>query len=334
MTGWTENGLSRAWRALTCQKADEDWRFVHLTKIGDVSIEAGCKFPHAREALIIAFKGILPIKTERLPEGNGFDIIKMDEQDIFSGKTAIAIVRRLEGSEEIFTLIAVDLLRTLETSILTRQASLIEIFFERVREWQTFLAQSNRPLSDDAQIGLLGELWLLSCLSQTSLKTKAIDCWRGPLQAAQDFHISTGAIEVKSTLRTGAFLVKINSIEQLDGDRSPIFLCGLRFEQTLHGVSLVDLVSQLRDVFSRSGTRMTFEALLLVMGYKDEHSSNYERTFVLKEARAFLSDEKMPRLSRSNVPEAIRSASYVLDLDAFPLPSMNLTELLDEFGLS
>lgn len=334
MTGWTENGLARAWRALTSQSASEDWRFVHLTKIGNLSIEAGCKFPHAREALIIVFSEILPVKSERFPEGNGFDIIKIDEPNIFTGKTALAIVRRPEGSPEIFTLISVDLLRTLETAIIAHQICIIEIFFERVREWQTFLAQANRPLSDEAQIGLLGELWMLNSLTRSSLKTRAIDCWRGPLRAAQDFHISTGAIEVKSTVRTGEFLVKINSIEQLDSDRSPIFLCGFRFEQCSNGVSLASLVSRLREIFSRSGTPMTFEALLLVMGYKEEHSSHYQRTFVLKEAKAFLSDEKMPRLSRSIVPEAIRSASYVLNLNAIAIPSINLTELLEEFELS
>lgn len=56
MSGWTEDGLACAWRALMRQDAEEDWRFVHLTTIGPVSVEAGCHFPVGREALIVSFR--------------------------------------------------------------------------------------------------------------------------------------------------------------------------------------------------------------------------------------------------------------------------------------
>lgn len=333
MTGWTEDGIARAWRALARQEGAEDWRFVHLTDMGAVSVEAGCHFPLGREALIVSFPGSWPVNPARLPEGKGFDISCIEGQSVFTGKTAIALVRRPEGSPDIFAIMVVDVLRALETAASGAGRDVMEAFLERVREWQAFMARTHRPLSSDAQIGLLGELWMLRLLTDTSLGAGALDCWQGPLRAAQDFHVRGGAIEVKSTVRTGSFLARINSIEQLDGDRAPIFLCAFRFEENTDGFSLVDLVSELRERFRLAGVQRGFEALLMVMGYLEEHAPLYGRTLALKDARTFLSQGDMPRLMRASLPAAIRSAAYVLDLDALEVPSIGFPELISEFGL-
>jgi hypothetical protein len=333
MSGWTEEGLARAWRALAHQNSGEDWRFVHLTGIGAISVEAGCHFPPGREALIVSFPGTLPVDPARLPEGKGFDVTRIEGQSVFAGQTAIAMVRRPEGSPDIFAIMVVDVLRTLDAAASAVKREVMETFLERVREWQAFMARTHRPLSSDAQIGLLGELWMLRLLAESSLGAGALDCWQGPLRAAQDFHVHGGAIEVKSTVRTGSFLARINSIEQLDGDRAPIFLCAFRFEENSTGVSLIDLVSELREKFAMAGVQRGFEALLMVMGYLDEHAPLYIRTLTLMESRAFLSEGNMPRLIRAALPAAVRSATYVLDLDALEVPLVGLPEVLNEFGL-
>lgn len=333
MSGWSEEGIARAWRALACQEAAEDWRFVHLVDMGAVSVEAGCHFPLGREALIVSFPGNWPVNPARLPEGKGFDVSCIEGQTVFTDKTAIALIRRPEGSPDIFAIMVVDVLRTLETIANGASRDVMEAFLERVREWQAFMARTHRPLSSDAQIGLLGELWMLRLLADTSLGVGALDCWQGPLRAAQDFHVRGRAIEVKSTVRTGSFLARINSIEQLDGDRAPIFLCAFRFEENPDGLSLVGLVSELREMFGLAGVQRGFDALLMVMGYLDEHAVLYGRTLTLKDARALRVEGDMPRLKRAALPAAIRSVAYVLDLDALEVPSIGLSELINEFEL-
>ncbi len=334
MSGWTEEGLARAWRALARQEATEDWRFVHLTRMSTVSVEAGCQFPWGREALIVSFPGSLPVSPARLPEGKGFDVICIDGLAVLAGRKAIALVRRQEGSPDIFAVMVVDILRMLEVVASAANRDIMEAFLERVREWQDFMARTHRPLSPDAQIGLFGELWMLRLLADSSMGAGALDCWRGPLRAAQDFHLLGGAIEVKSTMRTGSFLARINSIDQLDGDPSPLFLCALRFEENTDGDSLVQLVSTLRKRFAQAGIQRGFDALLMVMGYLDEHAPLYGGTLTLKEARAFLSEGDMPRLTRALLPPAVRSATYVLDLDALQVPSFGLPDILDAYGLN
>lgn len=334
MSGWTEEGLAHAWRALIRQKADEDWRFVHLITIGNVSVEAGCHFPVGREALIVSFPRTYPVNSARLPQGQGFDVSCIDGQTIFLGRTAIALVRRPEGSPDIFAIMVVDILRVLEIVSITMKRGVMDTFLERVREWQAFMTRTHAPLSSNAQIGLFGELWMLRLLMDTSLGSNALSCWLGPLRAAQDFHILEGAVEVKSTAGTGRFLAQINSIDQLDCDRTPLFLCAFRFEENTDGLSLADLVAQLRVRLEQVNMRRGFEALLLVMGYLDEHTSLYERALTLKESRVFRANSEMPCLRRSALPAAIRSAAYMLDLDAVKGPKGSLLEMITEFGLN
>jgi hypothetical protein len=333
MTGWTENGLLQAWRALTQQKAEETWRLVHLAALGAVSIEAGCHFPLTREALIISFPESWSVNPARLPKGKGFDVTLIEGQKNLVGRTAIALVRRPEGSQDIFAVMVVDVLRTLEAATTRSNSDVVKAFIERVKEWQAFMARTHRPLTPEAQIGLFGELWLLKLLVET-LGPSALDTWQGPLCAAQDFHIGAGAVEVKSTVRKSTFLARINSIEQLDSERSPIFLCALRFEEATVGVSLVGLVSELRSAFELAGVRRGFEGLLLVIGYLDEHAEVYCRTLAMKEAKVFRVEADMPRLKRAELPTALRSASYVLDLDALEVPYLMLIDLISELGLN
>ena len=334
MAGWTEEGPAKAWRALARQESNEDWRFVHLTSLGEVSIEAGCHFPAGREALIVAFPRAWAMNSARLPEGAGFDVVLVKDKAVFSGHTAIALVRRAEGAPDIFAAMAVNVLRSLENVAGGKSQAIVDTFIDRVTEWQAFMARRHRPLSPEAQVGLMGELWMLNRLLDSSLAEDALRCWQGPMRAAQDFHIRGGAIEVKSTAGGGGFLARINSIEQLDTDRTPLYLGALRFEERDDGHSLVDVVARLRNRLTETGHRRAFDSLLLILGYLDEHTQHYGRVLALKEAGAFLASHEMPRLRRAGLPAAIRSAAYVLDLDALNVPVLTVDDVLNAFELS
>lgn len=333
MIGWTEDGLMRSWRVLARKDAAADWQFVHLTDIGPVAIEAGCHFPGAREALIVSFPHTTLPGPDGLPGGMGFDVVTVRDERLFGDRIAIALVRRAEGSLDIFTVMATDVLRCLDAAGTMNQRELAEVFVGRVQDWQTFMARKRRPLSLERQLGLMGELCFLDRLMETRLGAAAVDCWQGPLHAPQDFLIGSGAVEVKSSLTNSTFLARINSIEQLDTEKAPMLLAGLRFEVADEGNDLVGMVSKLRERMAQAGLSRVFEALILVSGYVDDHADHYRRKLLLSDSRAFAVDENFPCLRRAVVPAQIRKAHYTLDIDALEQPALSLDELFLTFGL-
>src|SRR5688500_7885616 len=114
MTGWTEDGLIRAWSALSEAQNDEEWRLVNLTSIDLVTVHAGRHFPDSREALVIAFPSGWLGKLSGLPDGQGFEATTIEGSAAFGGEDVIALIRRVEGAFDIFAIMVVDLLRFLE----------------------------------------------------------------------------------------------------------------------------------------------------------------------------------------------------------------------------
>jgi hypothetical protein len=331
---WAEESLTRSWRALSAPEADETWRFLRIASLGEVLAEAGCHFPGGRECLIVSFPASWPLSIRRFPEGKGFDVLRVGRDFRSDGRTGIAIVRRPEGALDIFSAVAFDLLRILESCSSNDPGSIVRIFLERVERWQEFMARGRGPLSPEARMGLMGELSMLVKLTETPLGPSALHCWQGPRHAAQDFQVGTGSIEVKSTQQAQGFNASIASIEQLDPDRDPAFLVAMRFKPDPGGKSLADLVSDLRSLFETAGIRGTFDALLMLLGYQDEHEAAYEQPFGVQSTRIMRLDDEVPRLLRRHLPRAIRSASYVLDLEAFQAPEIGMTAMLAQLGVA
>lgn len=333
MIGWSEEGILRSWRVLARQERGEDWQFVHLADIGPVSIEVGCRFPGGREALIVSFPRATFLGPGGLPDGKGFDVLLLRDEAAFRDRVAISLVRRLEGSLDIFTVMATDLLRCLETVGTNNPRDLADAFIGRVSDWQSFMSRKRRPLSSEKQLGLMGELWVLDRLMQTKLGASAVDCWQGPLHAAQDFLVGAGAVEVKSSLTGRTFLARINSLEQLDADRSPLFIAALRFDVLDDGIDLVGMVAHLRELTAEAGLSRVFEALLLLSGYEDDHAEHYRRKLGLLDARAFRVCQEFPCLRRQTIPQQVRKVVYTLDIDALEQPALMLNDALTEFGI-
>ncbi|MCW1918030.1 PD-(D/E)XK motif protein [Rhodobacter sp. KR11] len=312
MTGWTEEGLIATWRALA--KPDGSaWRLLPLARIGAVGIDAGRRFPGSHEALIISFPASAGVSGQGLPEGRGFDIAFLDPYPLAQDQRAIALMRRDEGSEDIFAVICLDLLRCMQVET-GGPAEVIETLIERIDDWQSFLARRRR-LSPEAQIGLMGELVTLETLLSRGLaRATALRAWVGPMRGAQDFHLGSGSMEVKSTASKAAFIARINSVEQLDGERDPQFLRALRFEPEEGADTLVAIVARLRQAFTDAGVGRSFEGLLICAGYLDDHAPHYLRGLRLADARSLRIDADFPRLRRADLPRAIRSASYALDI--------------------
>lgn len=273
-------------------------------------------------------------KVSGLPDGKGFEATLIEGNPAFLGKDVIALIRRLEGAFDIFAIMVVDLLRFLEDSRSKDARALVAGFLERVREWQSFMSRGIRPLSQEAQAGLYGELAALQVLVDVMPGGSAFDAWKGPMHAAQDFHLGSGALEVKSTTTTDVFKARINSIEQLDSERQPMFLGAIRLKEDTGGSSLNNLISLLRDLANDRGRRRGFDALLIMAGYYDEHAAYYERALSLDEFRCFKVDDEFPVLRRAQLPAQVTAATYTLDLSSISQPDLGIDGALSALGIS
>jgi hypothetical protein len=287
-----------------------------------------------REALIVSFPETALPALGGLPDGRGFDVVTVRGDGAFLDRAAIALVRRAEGSLDIFSIMASDVLRFLEATRSSNSRELAEAFVGRVGDWQSFMARKRRPLSPQAQLGLMGELFFLDALIQSRLGAAAIDCWQGPLHSAQDFLIGSGAVEIKSSITGSRFLAKINGLEQLDADKNPLFLVALRFEVADDGSDLVEAVLGLRQRMAEAGMSRMLEALLLLSGYEDDHADHYRRKLRQTEARSFMVDDGFPCLRRGEVPPEVRRVTYQLDVDALSQPWQSLDETMKQLGLT
>src|SRR5699024_6198251 len=110
--------------------------------------------------------------------------------------------------------------------------------------WQEFMRMGREGLSADAELGLVGELCIMQEMIEQGVPLfTAVDAWQGPHDGLHDYLLAGGAIEVKSTLASEGFPVKIASLEQLDNSHSqPLFLAGLRFSVESTGMTLPQLV--------------------------------------------------------------------------------------------
>lgn len=325
---WSEEGLARIWRALR-NSEENSWVISGLYRDGLVSFHAGRSFPEGLEAIIVDFPAGTIRTSDSFPSGGGFDMMRLPSDSFTAGREAIALVRHVEGAHELFSMMSVNVLRQLEQLDMTKPRLVLDAFFVRVREWQDFMTNKRRkPLSGERQVGLQGELMILDILAdKLQSPLVALNSWQGPLRAPQDFYVEVGAIEVKSTARSNGFLAKISSIEQLDAERCPMYLCGLKFKDSDSGESLRQAITRLTQKMQDAGLEHQFGALLLMSGYLAEHGERYDRKLCCSDTKYFLVSDKFPCLRRANLPTEIRRVSYEIDLDTIGVGAVSSQDM-------
>ena len=163
----------------------------------------------------------------------------------------------------------------------------------------------------------------------------AITSWQGPLNGVQDFEFGSGAIEVKTTISTSSFLVNIGSLDQLDDSKKcPLFICGIRLALSISGITICDLVNELRELLSGdSYVKWLFDGRLVQAGYFDSNSDSYTRRFLNEEKKVFQVTSVFPHLTRMSVPIEIKSACYEIDLNMLSIEDFGFKAALKQLGV-
>lgn len=305
-----------AWAALSGQGDEGGWRGIAVAPAGLCELMAARRFPGNEEALLARFPTARLGSSERLPEGKGFEVVRADP--FGDGRMWIALSRKESGSPDLFAEMVGDVAGAMDASVGADEAAVLRTMLRRVRMWQQFMSRGAGALSPEAELGLVGELLFLARLLDAGVSPEmTLNGWVGPDDAPQDFLVGDGAIEVKSTMSSAGFPVRIGSLEQLDdASASPLFLAAVRFVAADNGVTLPEMVAEVEQRLQGEYRAIDYlRERLLSAGYADVHAGQYSRRFEPKERRVFSVSEGFPRLTPGLVPAGVTRAVYEINLD-------------------
>jgi hypothetical protein len=324
-----------AWEALSGRGEETGWRSIPVASVGACELMAARCFPGNEEALLARFPNVRPNSSERLPEGWGFEVVRVDP--FSDGMTWIALSRKESGSPELFAEMVGDVAGAMDSAASEGEGAILRTMLRRVRMWQQFMSRGAGLLSPEAELGLAGELFFMELLLNAGVSPEIVlNGWVGPDDAPQDFILGDGAIEVKATMSSSGFPVKIGSLEQLDDAlASPLFLAAVRFAGGEVGTTLPEMVAELeRCLADEPGAIYLLRERLMVAGYSDAHAGQYSRRFEPKERRVLYVKEGFPRLTPGIVPAGVTRALYEINLDHAGDFLRNFDEVLSQLGVT
>lgn len=329
--------ILRVWRVLAGNSDSHGWRTLDLLAIAPACrLKAARHTPGNEEAVLVGFPNLRVGSAAKLPQGQGFRMERATLGDEGDGLQWLALVRQPSGSLDLFAKVAADVAAFLQFSSGLPEEQLYQRFLGRVRGWQEFMRRGREGLTEEKELGLVGELSFILMLIDANIPLfTAVDGWKGPHNGLHDFHLGNGSVEVKSTLATEGFPVRIASLSQLDETNCPpLFLAGLRFVQHDAGSTLAEIVESIRNRLSDdAGASRLLEQGLLSVGYLDIHTELYTRRFAFNDGRFYLVDALFPRLAPCNVHPAVRRAAYDLDLALVDSNWYSLDKVLEELGV-
>ena len=330
------DAFEMAWKSLSGTSAESGWRTIALDPAGSISIHAGRRFPENQEAMLVRFPTAVIGAVDKLPDGRGFSVERVDPKG--DGHTWLALACKSQADTGRFCAMACEVAGALDAAASegASERQSMRMFLGRVRAWQEFMRKGRTGLPAEEEIGLAGELTMLaSIIDAGAPEHAALEGWVGPLDALQDFALGTGAIEVKTTLAPIGFVAGIVSLEQLDDAvLQPLFVAAVRLRQTEHGSRLPDLVSAMRSRLAadHEAARLLSERLIAA-GYFDSDADRYERRFEAGEPRLIEVGQRFPRLVRGNVPAGVIQARYEVDLDGELGDLMDTASALGRLGV-
>lgn len=199
------------------------------------------------------------------------------------------------------------------------EASALDRLLYCFEEFRQMFATRSGHLNESALRGLFAELLMLVELRGAGYsRSTVVHAWQGPYRVAKDFVLPHGlCIEVKSIRRVN-HRVTIANVDQLDPRDEQLRLAVVPLERTSpeEGAGLLSLVSEVREWLSADiPSTHAFDEALLTLGF-DRDDPWYEQWAFEAGSWAWFDVEySFPRITVDQVPPAVTSVRYVLDID-------------------
>ena len=303
------------------------WKQVELEVISKSQLSIRLVAP---ELLYRTYVGLIPMPARKfvifeIPEKNatryqafdkneGFEILIRSTGQEKEGFISCIIQARSSDQNDVFSIVCEDILSVLEPC--KNDEDYITTLEGRLNKWKDFFKnKSSKILTETAQLGLFGELWLIDTLLNVGF-INASEIWNGPIHSAQDFQWGSLAIEMKATKSNFIKSVPINSADQLSNkDYERLYLGVVRFSRAdSDGMALHDLIETIERKLDSSAQKR-FKAKLQCLGYDEALREEYVNRFKFEEARFYDVCNDFPRLVRSELPKGVSHIKYDINLD-------------------
>lgn len=326
--------IQLAWNSIQTAQGTSGWNTVAVFHSHPGRFRAGRNFPDQCEALLAGFQTSVISRNEKLPEGLGFHVTRVNSEQ--NGLVWLALTRSPNGNLELFSAMVSDVLQAIVATGTGDHSRELRAFLGRIRAWQEFMRKGAVHLSAENEVGLVGELTVLEKMLDVGIAPEpAIKAWSGPLDGLRDFELGFGAIEVKTTVASAGLIAKIGSLEQLDDTNcKPIFLGAVKYALTESGQTLPEKISAIRArLESDPITLSEFDDRILAAGYLPSDSPQYHRKFSLREIAMLEVGENFPRLMHGNVKPGVISARYEINLEPLLSQDIGLTTALKKLEM-
>ncbi len=204
-----------------------------------------------------------------------------------------------------------------QTSSLADEKSGYDAIVVRFHQWKKMFVSSKKDFMNESQImGLIGELlFLRDELSNRIGLSEALRSWSGQELTHKDFSYGDTWTEVK-TIKRSSQSVRISSLEQLDSEQNgELVVYALeKMSAEYNGIKLNQLVVEIRSLFLDDDDRDLFMAKVALQGY-EYHNYYDDFVFELIYCKKFCVNEDFPKLTPSNVSEAVIKATYDIALN-------------------
>lgn len=223
----------------------------------------------------------------------GLSLIQVPKVSFRSGSSAWdqaagIITCRDPGLNGAFAALAASLVEKLEAvSNRTSWSNVLQAF----EEWERLL-QRRRRLSNEEELGLWAEMWIIAESTRPAL---LVASWRGPEHAPFDFLLDGVGVEVKAARRN---LIHNVSQNQLDV-ALPEFgvLCSIHASlDPVRGESVKSLGARIRSLVDPT----SFDLRLLELGLAPDDLSAYEERWVHLRPPLWFSLDEIPRVREAD----------------------------------
>lgn len=199
---------------------------------------------------------------------------------------------------------------------------------ERIRKAFT---RAGSEISENKQIGLVGELLVMKLIVIPALGRRAVSLWTGPLSERHDFVGATMHLEVKSTTKSQ----DQHTISRLDQlriqDGKCLLLASVQLERTVAGeMTIATLRDEIVGALGNDGPALRdFDTKLNSMGWNDRLvQSGTLLRFNMRSLSVFSVDGSFPRLPDDyRPPRGVVGITY--DINASACSAMDPIDVIN-----